>query len=207
MDEFKQELVELKGFIADLKQDRAATKAKEKREGWTKYTSLSIVIIAVFAAIATQWGGKYSSRTLVALNKSTLKQGMASDAWGYYQAKSIKQRVAQSERDLLIRGIDTNSAAGKKELAAIEAKIAKYDAEMTKITDQAKALEKERDDATGSADHSSLQGGAMGGAVSIFSIAIALGSICLVVKKKWLWFLAIALALAAVGQMIHAWTV
>jgi hypothetical protein len=36
---------------------------KEQREAWTKYVSLTVVIIAVIAAIATQWGGKYSGRT------------------------------------------------------------------------------------------------------------------------------------------------
>ena len=58
MNELQTEIAELKSFIADLKADRAATKEKEKREAWTKYVSLSIVIIAVIAAIAAQWGGK-----------------------------------------------------------------------------------------------------------------------------------------------------
>ena len=34
--ELDQELSELKGFIAELKQDRTAQKEKEKREAWTK---------------------------------------------------------------------------------------------------------------------------------------------------------------------------
>jgi hypothetical protein len=44
-------LKELHGFVADLKADRAAQKEKEPREAWTKYTSLSIVVIAVLAAV------------------------------------------------------------------------------------------------------------------------------------------------------------
>jgi hypothetical protein len=43
MELIDKELNELKGFIADLKADRAAQKEKEKRESWTKYTSMSIV--------------------------------------------------------------------------------------------------------------------------------------------------------------------
>ncbi|HWH71395.1 MAG TPA: hypothetical protein VNT26_18615, partial [Candidatus Sulfotelmatobacter sp.] len=72
--ELDQELSELKGFIADLKTDRAAQKEKEQRESWTKYTSMSLVFIAVLAAIATQWAGKYSSRVLVELNNATFNQ-------------------------------------------------------------------------------------------------------------------------------------
>jgi len=36
-------------FLIELRADRAATKEKEKREVWTKFTSLSIVFIAVMA--------------------------------------------------------------------------------------------------------------------------------------------------------------
>src|SRR5437773_4627817 len=98
MDTLQSELVELKNFIADLKADRAAQKDKEKRESWTKYTSLSIVFIAVLAAVATQWSGKYSSRVLVALNDATFDQAKASDQWSYYQAKSIKQNLYEIGR-------------------------------------------------------------------------------------------------------------
>src|SRR5438270_10459196 len=101
MDILQSELDELKNFIADLKADRAAQKEKEKREAWTKYVSLSIVVIAVLAAIATQWAGKYSSRTLVKLNESTFNQVKASDTWGEYQANSIKQNLYEVAHDLV----------------------------------------------------------------------------------------------------------
>jgi hypothetical protein len=118
MDSLQEELAELKSFIADLKADRAAQKEKEQRETWTKYTSMSLVLLAVLAAVATQWGGKCSSRTLVFLNDSTFNQAKASDQPG--------------------------------------------------------------------------------------QIAIALGSICLVVKKKPLWYLGLLFGAAATAQLIHA---
>ena len=46
MNDLQKEISELKQFIIDLKADRAATKEKEEREAWTKYVSLSVVIIA-----------------------------------------------------------------------------------------------------------------------------------------------------------------
>ena len=54
MNGLEKEIAELKEFVAELKSDRAAQKEKEKREAWTKYTSMSIVFIAVLAAVATQ---------------------------------------------------------------------------------------------------------------------------------------------------------
>src|SRR5258708_19468474 len=106
MNDLQTEIAELKVFIADLKADRAAQKEKEAREGWTKYTSLTIVILAVLAAVATQWSGKYGSRTLVNLNDATFNQSKASDAWSFYQAKSIKQNLYEITRDQLQKSVD-----------------------------------------------------------------------------------------------------
>src|SRR5271170_4857673 len=101
MDDLSRELNELKSFIADLKADRAATKEKEKREAWTKYVSVTVVVIAVLTSIGTQWAGKYSSRT-------QLSQAQASDQWNLYQAKSIKQHLIQLHREQLVRSYGTN---------------------------------------------------------------------------------------------------
>src|ERR1051326_5416725 len=72
--EFDQELAESKSLIPDLKADRAPQREKEAREAWTKYTAISLVFIAVLAAIPTQWAGKYSGRVLVELNNATFNQ-------------------------------------------------------------------------------------------------------------------------------------
>src|SRR5437660_1076998 len=97
-NQLDNEIAELKSFIADLKSDRASQKEKERRESWTKYTSMSLVFIAVLAAGATQWAGKYSGRTLVELNNSTFYQAEASDQWSFYQSKSIKQNLYEALR-------------------------------------------------------------------------------------------------------------
>src|SRR5947199_2743804 len=94
MDTLQNELNELKNFIADLKADRAAQKEKEKREAWTKYTSLSLVFLAVLAAVATQWGGKFSSRTLVKLNDSTFSQAERPTKGSNYQPKRTSKTLS-----------------------------------------------------------------------------------------------------------------
>src|SRR4051812_23406596 len=112
MDKLDNEINDLKGFIADLKADRAAQKEKEKKESWTKYTSMSLVFIAVLAAIATQWAGKYSSRTLVELNNSTYDQAQASGEWGYYQANSIKQNLYEALHEIASKETITVDSKG-----------------------------------------------------------------------------------------------
>ena len=199
------ELNELKGFIADLKADRAAQKDKEKREAWTKYVSMSIMFIAVLAAIATQWAGKYASRTLVELNKSTLNQALASDNWSEFQANSIKKNLYETVLDQLPKDVAANHEEAAKREAAVRAKIAKYSKAQEESSRQAKDYENERNSARAAAKISSEHGGPMGMAVGVFQISIALGSICLVTKKKWLWYLSLILAAGATGQMVWVW--
>ena len=206
MDDFQRELNELKGFIADLKTDRAATKEKEKREAWTKYVSLTVVIMAVIAAIASQWSGKYGSRVLTQLNDATFNQTRASDEWAYYQAKSIKLKNYQLTRDQTILG---GEAAGARAdlIKKYDAEIDKYKGEQAAISNKASTFELQRDTARKEARVASEKGGKMGMAVSFYSVAIAIASICMVTKRKPLWFLAMGLALAGVYEMVLAWII
>ena len=163
---------------------------------------MSLVFIAVLAAVATQWAGKYSSRTLVELNNSTFCQAEASDQWSYYQAKSIKQNLYESLREVAPKDPGGNGAQG---LAAFNTKVTKHEKEKEDIKKGDEALEKKRDAAREAATNASEHGGRMGTAIAIFQIAIAMGSICLVTKKRSLWYLALAFAALATTQMIQVW--
>lgn len=203
MDNLAGELAELKGFIADLKADRAAQKEKEKREGWTKYTSISVVFIAVLAAVASQWAGKYSGRMMVELNDATFHQAEATDQWSYYQANSVKGNLYESIQEMAPK--DSGAADAGKAQAAFKAKIDKYEAGKKDSKEKAETLEKERDRARASAADAARHGGGMGLAVAVFQISIAVASICLVTKKKWLWHASLLLALVATGRMLWVW--
>ncbi len=205
MESLDTEIKELKTFIADLKADKVSQKEKEKREAWTKYTSMSIVFIAVLAAVATQWAGKYSSRTLVALNDSTFNQALATDQWNYYQANSIKENLYQTIHDQPANAVDATVPDAAKREQIFNDKVKKY--ETTKADSKAKAedFEKKRDAARAAATDSSTHGGGMGQATAIFQISIAMGSICLVTRKKWLWYVSLLLAAAATVQMVMVW--
>ncbi len=205
METFADELKELKGFITDLKADRAAQKEKEAREAWTKYTSLSLVFIAVLAAIASQWSGKYSGRVLVALNDATFHQAQASDQWAYYQAKSIKQNLyemAKEQLDALPLSATGTEATAKEKLGA---RVTKYAQDQKAIQTEARRLEAARDAARGVATEANARGGGMGLAISILQISIALGSICLVTKRKSLWYLSLGFAVLGALKMVEVW--
>src|ERR1700722_18378991 len=133
MDDLRSELNELKSFIGDLKADRAATKEKEKREAWTRYVSLTVVLMAVVASIAAQWGGKYSSL-------GQMSQAQASDQWNFYESQSIKQHLFELNRDQ-----NTRIVSDPEKEKAFEAKIADYNAKKAQIKELAEKLESKRD--------------------------------------------------------------
>jgi hypothetical protein len=193
------DLDELKSLVAELRAEHAAQKEKEKRERWTKYVSLTMVVIAVTAAIATLKGGGFSTRTLKDMNEATFNQAQASDQWAYFEAKSIKQNLYDIELDHLNAAPSPDAAA----VAKMKAKVDKYDKDKADITAQAKKFEEARDaarkNATSAAEHSKQ----MGLAITLFQIAIALGAMCLIVKKKPLWIAAIILGGLAAGQMVY----
>jgi hypothetical protein len=179
MDNLQSELSELKQFIVDLKADRAATKEKEKREAWTKYVSLTVVLYAVVASVASQWSGKYGSMT-------QLSQAKASD--------SIKQHMFELTRKQVSKSATDPDAAAKAQ-AEFDAKIKDYDDRKADEKAKAESLEARRETA-------SRIGGKLGLAVSCISVAIATASLCMLTKKKPLWFCSMAFAAVAVFEMV-----
>ncbi len=191
-------LDELKGLVATLETDRRVQKEKEKREAWTKYVSLSMICLAVLAAIATQRGASHSSATMKQLNEATFNQAEASDQWAFFQAKGIKQSIYEQERDRL-NAIGNPDA---KVLASVTSRIDRYEKEKKDITIEAKKLEAKRDEARAAATLAADRGREMGLATTIFQIAIALGGVCLVVKKRWLWYFSMGTGVLAAVQMV-----
>ena len=193
MDALEKEINELKQFMVDLKADRAATKAKEKAEAWTKYVALTLVIIAVIAAVANQYSGKYGSQVQI-------NQIKASDQWNFYESKSIKQHLDEAALPELLASPNAANPAVQKAIKQITSDMARFDTEKADIKAQAEAFEKKRDEASVRCRH-------MGLSVTLFSVAIATASICTVTKRKPLWFAAMAMAAFAIFKMLLAWTV
>src|ERR1700712_5217208 len=153
------DLNELKGLVAAIKADQQAQKDKEKRDAWTKYVSLSMIFLAVLAAIATQRGAGFSSATMKQLNEATFNQAEASDQWAFYQAKGIKQSLYELERE---RAGSGGQATEAKIVAGITTKVERYDTEKKEIAREAKGFETKRDTARELATLSADRGREMG---------------------------------------------
>lgn len=193
------DLDELKQLVAELKSDRAAQKEKEKREAWTKYVSLTMVCVAVLAGLATLKGGGFTTRTLKEMNEATFSQAEASDQWSFYQAKSIKQNLYELELERL----NANPTTAPAQVEKLKSKIDKYEKDKAAITADAKKFEAARDAARKTAANAAEHSRAMGQSITLFQVAIALGAMCLIVKKKPLWIASMVLAALATIEMVR----
>ena len=91
----------------------------------------------------------------------------------------------------------TNNPAMAAVAKKLSVALSKYETEKTNAMLKAQAFEAKRDAA-------SIRGGKLATSVSLFSVSIALASICTVTKKKPLWFISMLLAVAAIAQMVLA---
>ena len=164
--------------------------ADEKKEPWLNYLALTTIIFAVAATLSTFKGGGYSTRSM-------LSQEQASNKWSYFQSKSLKLYLYETQKDVL--ELDTKSM--KKEDALVidayhskileyEQSIKRYDKEKADIKKDAEHLESLRDEAQ---KHSQV----FGMAVIFLQISILISSIAALIKRKYLWF--IGIGVGAVG--------
>ena len=194
------QLQDLRDLVAELREGNRIQKEKDKRDGWTKYVSLSMIFVAVLATVASGKGGGFSSGVMRQLDEATFNQAKASDAWSYYEAKAMKQTLAENERELLKRTV--LDEAGRKYMDGLSARILRYDKEKADIQKEAAGFEAARDEARRKASVLAELGQRMGLASSLFQISVAMGGVCLIMKRRWIWWLSMALGVAALVRMV-----
>jgi len=147
------------------------------KEKWVIWVALSTAVLAVFAAITGLMAG-------TSADESILAQMHASDQWAFYQAKGIKADMLSSSNHMLI-------ALGKIPDTADIAKLKREKTEQADIMAKAKEFQKESD--THVAKHEVFSRG-----VTIFQIAIAIGAISILTKRKSLWIVSLCFAVLGI---------
>jgi hypothetical protein len=170
---------DVRTLLTVLYQDRQTAKEKERRDSWTKYVSLMIVGLAVATAIGSLKSAGFGSKVM-------LNQAQASDMWSFYQAKSIKQHLAEME---------ARSSTGPIALEA-KADVERYRQEEKELQIKAKVLEQARDAA-------SKHGAPLGFAIASLQISIALASVCLITKRRLLWGAAALLGTVGMAYLLY----
>jgi hypothetical protein len=157
---------------------------KEKQEnGLNTVISLLVAMSATCMALCNVKDGNV-------VQAMTQAQTSSVDAWGYYQAKSIKQTLAEaaldqlgSQRDLGNPSPETRALLDKR-IKVYEERVAHYEKDKAEIKTSAENFTKEYDRLNVHDDQLDI-------AEASFSISIALYGISALTRKRWLVVLAL----------------
>ena len=147
-------------------------------EKWMKGVAITTTILAVLTSIA-------SSRAGYCVAKAQLLTALEGSKWAYYQAKSIKQNLAETqsnafEVEALGATTPDQKALLEKQLNQYAADIARYDQEKSGIKKDAESVGKENALVGRQGNHFSMS-------VVFFQIGIMLSSVSALLKRKEMW--------------------
>jgi hypothetical protein len=156
--------------------------------------ALLVALIATFMALCNIKDGNI-------VQTMSQQQAKAVDSWAYYQAKSMKQNLAESmldqlamQKELAGSGLATGTAAAlDKKISVYSEKVKRYEAEKDEIKKEAEGAQAEYDRLGVHDDQFDISEAGL-------SIAIALLGVSALTRKKWL--VAVALVFAVFGFVL-----
>jgi len=156
------------------------------------WVSMTIAGLAVLSAVVGSLETVASGQALTLKNEAVLAQSKASDSWAFYQAKSLKKHIY---------GLAADQGGPKADKYRKTA--ADNGADETRIQDEAKALEKERDENLKRAEIAEGRHHRLTVAATLLHMGIAIATIAIIARRKWPWLS--SLVLAAAGTAIAVW--
>jgi len=165
-----------------------------EKEGSTllRTVALTTAILAALAAVASLKAGGTVNEALALKTEATRLQAEASDQWAYYQAKGLKSMVTEGSRNTWI-ALDKTPPP---ELAANEAR---YAEDQKQSKEKAEALEKQRDEKGSEADLLMHHHHLFAQSVALLQVAIALGAVAALTRKRAVWFVSLLLGVVGAG--------
>ena len=154
------------------------------KEGFDKVIAGNMAIVAALLAIVSVLGQHYNTEEL-------LRQQQSSDQWAFYQAKDIRRYVAQSTQDVLMQGASPSNKAASAATDRYLKDAARYKTDGAKIQEEARKLERERDESGHKATQFHI------GEVFL-EVAIVLLSLSILTKRRPLAFAGFASAIFGV---------
>ena len=172
--------------------------AEAMQEKWIRGVVITTTCLAVMTAIAAARGGACGAKT-------QLLTAIESSKWAYYQAKSIKQNLAESQKnafevEMLGAANPEQQALYAEKLKATTGEISRYDAEKNEIR-------KEAEDTAAKNKLIARKGNFFSASVVFFQLGIMLSSVSALLRKKFMWivgllFGALATVLLAYGLFL-----
>ncbi|HOX54314.1 MAG TPA: DUF4337 family protein [Candidatus Omnitrophota bacterium] len=157
-------------------------------EKWMKGVAITATVLAVMTAIAASRGAACGAKT-------QLLTAIEGSKWAYYQAKSIKQNLAETQKNAF--EVDALGALTVEQKALLDQKLNTVTSEIERYGQEKEQIKQE-------AEAVGLENAAVGkkasrfsAAVVLFQIAIMLTSVSALIKRKEMWLIGIIFGLIA----------
>jgi len=170
--------------------------ANEKKEPWLNYLALTTIIFAVAATLSTFKGGGYSTR-------SVLSQEQASNKWSYFQSKGMKLYLYETQKDVLELDLMKTPKNEKEIVTAYQQKIAEYTKSVKRYEQEKSDIKKEAEGFESMRDEAKKHSNEFGMAVIFLQISILISSISALIKRKYLWQMAIGVGVVGLVYFIN----
>jgi len=166
------------------------------KPGLGQQIAIFTAVLATVGAVVSFFGGDTQNKAMIFKNEAVLKKAEASNQWNYYQAKSMKQNLAE-----FAAGLSTNPAVVER----MQAEAKRYASEKDAIRKDAEALEKQSKEANEQSEHALHPHHYLAMSMTLLQIAIALASITVLTQKRWLLYGAAFSAFVGAILGVLAW--
>ena len=158
-------------------QEEIHHRVSHNSERWTLGVALISAFLSSFSAVASMSAGHYATEAMT-------YQIESANQWSYFQSKSIKEAQLKSKMELL-------DALGRQPADSDKTKMAEYARDKEQIQKKAEEFAKE-------SKHYLHTHHILAGSVTMFQIAIAVGAISVLTRRRAFWFVSLAFGVAGV---------
>lgn len=171
-----------------------AEHAAHEHDNFTSMVTITIAVLAVLAATAGSLETVEAGGAITSASEAVLAQDKATDAWGFYEAKSLKKNLYSIAADQ-----NPGKADDYKKTAA------KNGADEDRIQVEAKDSEKERDQLLAASRKHEHRHHWLTAAATLLEVAIAICTVAIITKKRLFWIGSLILAAGGLGLLGFAY--
>jgi len=172
----------------------AESSHKSHHHTLNQWVALFTALVSTIGAVTSYQGSTTQTEAMLYKNDAILNKTAAADQWAFFQSQSIKGHMAQLMSEL--------TTADKQ--AAFRAEVEKREQQKTEIKAKADELEQLAKEADEHSAHLMHPHHLLERALTFIQISIALASITVLTRQRWLFVGGIGLALIGTGQVGYA---
>ncbi len=178
-----------------LKQRTKAIKNRFYIRIFERNVGISIAVMAFLLAISTIWGNAVSDDLFI-------YRSLANDEWAYFQSKSIKEHVYESNLQLM-DFILLHTSVNNSNRSEIDSLLDEVKHKQEVFTKEKKEIQSKAHEYEKLTTHFYKRSENLNIAAGLFQIAIVVMSVSIVAKNRHLWVLGILAGIAGIAMLYY----